>query len=95
MENERVDKNMTKLCTELQWYVQALEAQKTQSNGYPNWFDIIKGKIIKNITISLQKFRAVHMFETVHILLQCIFRKKTWINKQDSSKIGYLDILTT
>ena len=40
MENERVDKNMTKLCTELQWYVQALETQKSQSSGYPNSFDI-------------------------------------------------------
>ena len=36
MDNERVDKNMTKLCNELQWYVQALETQKSQSNGYPN-----------------------------------------------------------
>ena len=55
MENERVDKNMTKLCTELQWYVQALEAQKSQSSGYPNWSDIIKEKYdLKNLTISLQ-----------------------------------------
>ena len=44
MENEHVDQNMTKLCTELQWYVQALETQKSQFNGYPNWFDIINEK---------------------------------------------------
>ena len=35
-ENERVDKNMKKLCGELAWYVQALETQKTSSDGVPN-----------------------------------------------------------
>jgi len=34
--NERVDKNMKKVCAELAWYVQALETQKTASNGVPN-----------------------------------------------------------
>jgi len=36
VENERVDKNMKKLCGELEWYVQALETHKTSSNGVPN-----------------------------------------------------------
>jgi hypothetical protein len=36
IENERVDKNMKKLCGELAWYVQALETQKTSSDGVPN-----------------------------------------------------------
>jgi len=34
--NERVDKNIKKVCAELAWYVQALETQKTASNGVPN-----------------------------------------------------------
>jgi len=34
--NERVGKNIKKVCAELAWYVQALEAQKTASNGVPN-----------------------------------------------------------
>jgi len=34
--NERVERNIKKLCAELAWYVQALETQKTSSNGVPN-----------------------------------------------------------
>jgi len=36
MENERIEKNINKMCTEHQWYVQALESQKSNTNGYPN-----------------------------------------------------------
>ena len=35
LDNERVGKNLTKMCEELQWYVQALQ-QKKDSEGYPN-----------------------------------------------------------
>jgi len=34
--NERVGNNIKKMCAELAWYVQAMEAQKTASNGVPN-----------------------------------------------------------
>ena len=37
MENERIEKNIDKMCTEHQWYVQAMESQKSKSDGYPNW----------------------------------------------------------
>ena len=43
LDNERVGKNMAKLCEELQWYVQALQ-QKKDSEGYPNWFFVFKSK---------------------------------------------------
>ena len=36
MKNERIEKNINKMCTEHQWYVQALESQKSYTNGYPN-----------------------------------------------------------
>ena len=45
MENERIEKNINKMCTEHQWYVQALESQKSNTNGYPNWLRNFKYKI--------------------------------------------------
>ena len=33
--NDTIDINMKKLCGELEWYVTALEAQKTTANGVP------------------------------------------------------------
>ena len=45
MKNERIEKNINKMCTEHQWYVQALESQKSNTNGYPNWLRNFKYKI--------------------------------------------------
>jgi NAD(P)H-dependent FMN reductase len=36
MDNERIDQHMTKVANELNWYIEALQAKKSETNGFPN-----------------------------------------------------------